>query len=102
MSRKNFAGVVRKIAAGSKKDTGARGLPVVEKIVDRIVQKTKNASAAFIKELMRRSAQFYIEQGSQGALTEENLTMALEEMLFCGGSLNVKLLGGDLSTQSQN
>jgi|SRR5579859_1301263 len=72
------------------------GVPVAEETVEQIVHKTKNASAAFIKELMRRATQFYLEEGRDGALTQENLTTALEEMLFSGGSLNVKLLGGAL------
>ncbi len=71
----------------------ARGLPLEEDLIRTIVQKTKNASAAFIKELMRRSAQYQIQAGS-GSLAVENIESALEEMLFAGGSLNVKILGG--------
>ncbi len=60
-----------------------------------IVRKTDRASAAFIKELMRRAAQFYIQNGSSGQLRSEDLNEALEEMLFSGGSLNAKLLGAE-------
>jgi ATP-dependent 26S proteasome regulatory subunit len=76
----------------------AFGVPVSEDVVDEIVLRTKNASAAFIKELMRRSAQFYLEGGGAGPLKKENLSAALEEMLFSGGSLNLKLLGGALTS----
>jgi ATP-dependent 26S proteasome regulatory subunit len=71
----------------------ACGLPLDEEVVEAIVRKTENASAAFIKELMRRAAQFYISNGNDGRLRSEELNAALEEMLFTGGSLNAKLLG---------
>jgi hypothetical protein len=71
-------------------------------IVDMIVKKTERASAAFIKELMRRSAQFYLQSGDGGGLKPEFLDSALEEMLFSGGSLNVKLLGGAASNEYVN
>lgn len=57
-----------------------------------LIQKTKGGSGAFIKELMRRSAQFFFESGSQ-SLTEKHIESALDEMIFTGGSLNAKLLG---------
>jgi len=72
----------------------ARGLTLSEELTDVIVRRTKGASAAFIKELMRRSAQFHFETGDNGALHQSALDGALEEMLFSGGSLNVNLLGG--------
>lgn len=43
---------------------------------------------------MRRSAQFSLEAGTDGLLREEEVAAALDEMLFSGGTLNVKLLGG--------
>jgi hypothetical protein len=42
---------------------------------------------------MRRIAQFYIQNGSNGRLRLAEVNAALEEMLFTGGSLNAKLLG---------
>jgi ATPase family associated with various cellular activities (AAA) len=69
------------------------GLTLTEDMVELIVKKTKNASAAFIKELMRRSAQYGLRNGDSNALRAEALDTALEEMLFTGGSLNAKLLG---------
>lgn len=72
----------------------ASGLPVDQDVISVIVRKTKGASAAFIKELMRRAAQFYLQSGNNGRLQLEDLDSALEEILFGGGSLNVKLLGG--------
>jgi ATP-dependent 26S proteasome regulatory subunit len=72
----------------------ARGLLVPENVIEAIVQKTKNASAAFIKELLRRSAQYHLQNGQDRPLALAELEAALDEMLFSGGSLNVKLLGG--------
>ena len=71
----------------------ACGLPLYETVVEIIVRRTDKASAAFIKELMRRAAQFYIQNGSDGRLQLAHVNAALEEMLFTGGSLNAKLLG---------
>jgi ATP-dependent 26S proteasome regulatory subunit len=73
----------------------ASGLPLDDRVVEMIVRKTDKASAAFIKELMRRAAQFYIQNGSSGQLRPEDLNEALEEMLFSGGSLNARLLGAE-------
>jgi ATP-dependent 26S proteasome regulatory subunit len=71
----------------------AGALEIRPKVVERIVQKTQGASAALIKELMRRSAQFLLESGD-ARLEPEHVDAALDEMLFHGGSLNAKLLGG--------
>lgn len=72
----------------------ARGLKLSEELIDLIVRRTKGASPAFIKELMRRSAQFQFESGGDGMLRQADVNGALEEMLFSGGTLNLKLLGG--------
>ena len=71
----------------------ACGLPLSNDVVESLVKKTKGASAAFIKELMRRAAQFNLQDGNRGSLTANEVNSALEEMLFTGGSLNAKLLG---------
>jgi len=69
------------------------GLPVSDDVIELIVRRTERGSAAFIKELMRRAAQFYVQDGQDGNVRAEHLNAALEEMLFTGGSLNAKLLG---------
>lgn len=70
------------------------GLPLDDGVIEMTVRKTDKASPAFIKELMRRAAQFYLQNGGAGYLRPEDLDAALEEILFSGGSLNAKLLGG--------
>jgi ATP-dependent 26S proteasome regulatory subunit len=72
----------------------ACGLKLDAELVEMTVTKTKGASAAFIKELMRRAAQFHLQSGNGGLLQQQQMDSALEEILFSGGSLNVKLLGG--------
>jgi hypothetical protein len=72
----------------------ACGLEVPEAVSEELVRRTENASGAFIKELMRRSAQFCLREDHVSRLNLDHLTAALDEMLFSGGSLNVRLLGG--------
>src|ERR1700736_989250 len=72
----------------------SRSLDVPAPVVDVIVRRTKGVSAAFIKELMRRAAQFQLETRDRSVLGGVAVDGALEEMLFAGGSLNLKLLGG--------
>jgi hypothetical protein len=72
----------------------AGGLDVSEQLLGEIVSRTKGATPAFIKELMRRCAQFQIELSPGNVLTEPAVDGAIEEMLFTGGALNRRLLGG--------
>jgi len=73
----------------------ARNLQISDELLDLIVRRTKGVSAAFIKELMRRCAQFQIESSGGNVLAQSSVDSALEEMLFAGGTLNRRLLGGD-------
>ena len=71
-----------------------KGLPIDEAIVSEAAQRTKGVSAAFIKELMRRIAQASIARDSGTSVESGDISEALDDMLFAGGKLNVKLLGG--------
>lgn len=71
----------------------AGGVTDVDSLLDEIVRKTHGMSAAFMKELMRRSFQFQLERQGQGNLSLADVDAAIEEMLFTGGELNCKLLG---------
>ena len=73
----------------------SRGLDVPPAVLDLIVRRSQGSSPAFIKELMRRSAQFLIEMGGGRELTPAAVDSAIEEMVFIGGALNLKLLGGE-------
>jgi hypothetical protein len=73
----------------------ARGMSVPEGVMELIVRRTKGVSAAFIKELMRRCAQYQIEFAHGDVLTQQAVDAAIEEMLIAGGTLNRRLLGGE-------
>jgi ATP-dependent 26S proteasome regulatory subunit len=70
------------------------GLDLPDALVSEAVTRTKGVSAAFIKELMRRTAQSSLMRGDSGTVTSEDIAEALNDMLFSGGRLNVMLLGG--------
>jgi ATP-dependent 26S proteasome regulatory subunit len=74
------------------------GLKLGDGVLAALLQKTKGGSGAFIKELMRRSAQYLVEAGDN-ALELGHVEAALDEMLFSGGTLNSKLLGISLSQE---
>jgi len=71
-----------------------KGLPLEQAVIDEAVQRTAGVSAAFVKELMRRIAQASIVRDGGESVTAADIDGALNEMLFDGGRLNVKLLGG--------
>jgi hypothetical protein len=79
-----------------------RGMKLTPALTATAANRTDGVSAAFIKELIRRTAQSALAHGGKGPgragegaqPTETDLNEALDEMLFSGGKLNVKLLGG--------
>jgi ATP-dependent 26S proteasome regulatory subunit len=71
----------------------ARDLLVSEPSCETIVRRTEGGSAALIKELMRRSAQFALEDQRESRLEPADIESALEEMFLSGGTLNARLLG---------
>lgn len=73
----------------------ARGMELGDDVVAAIVTKTPGASAAFIKELMRRSAQFVLQQANGHTLTLAAIDAAIQEMVLLGGAFNLKLLGAE-------
>jgi ATP-dependent Clp protease adapter protein ClpS len=71
-----------------------KALPLNPAIVDEAVRRSEGVSAAFIKELMRRIAQSAIARDGAHTVISADIDQALDDMLFAGGRLNVKLLGG--------
>jgi ATP-dependent Clp protease adapter protein ClpS len=71
-----------------------KGLQLDETLIDEAVRRTRGVSAAFIKELMRRTAQAGIGRDGGATIGSADLGEALDDMLFASGKLNVKLLGG--------
>jgi ATP-dependent 26S proteasome regulatory subunit len=74
------------------------GLPLGDAIVSEAAERTEGVSAAFIKELMRRVAQASIARDGGATVQSADISEALDDMLFTGGRLNVKLLGGARET----
>ena len=74
------------------------GLVLPRALIGKLVKRTEGVSAAFIKELMRRSAQFAFERRAKAtSLVEADTENALRELSFEGGSLNAVLLGAHTS-----
>jgi ATP-dependent Clp protease adapter protein ClpS len=71
-----------------------KGLTLDPEVARDAVQRTEGVSAAFIKEMMRRTAQASIAREGRGIVSSADLQEALDDMLFTGGRLNIKLLGG--------
>ncbi|HEY3395044.1 MAG TPA: ATP-binding protein [Lacipirellulaceae bacterium] len=69
------------------------GLNVTGHVVEATINRTEGVSASFIKELMRRAAQFHLEKDDGNEISIEDINRALEELLFANGSLNHALLG---------
>jgi hypothetical protein len=69
-------------------------LPLDTALIEEAVQRTEGASAAFIKELMRRVAQASLVRSDGAAIDSSDISEAIDDMLFAGGRLNVRLLGG--------
>ncbi len=67
---------------------------ISDELACEIVKRTERVSAAFIKELMRRTRQFQLERDAPKPSVRD-VNDALEELLVSGGSLNRKLLGSE-------
>ena len=72
----------------------AGGLPLAEPLMQHLAKRTEGASPAFIKELLRRIAQHHLDAESPEEVSRATADSALHEMLFSGGVLNKRLLGG--------
>jgi len=74
----------------------ACNLSVSQPLMQHLAARTEGASPAFIKELLRRIAQHHLEAGDPRAeVSRATADSALHEMLFSGGLLNKRLLGGE-------
>ncbi len=70
----------------------ARGLHVTA-AVEPYVERTSGASAAFIRELLRKAALFAADDGAELAIAAKHFDEALHEMVVEGGDLTKSLLG---------
>jgi ATP-dependent 26S proteasome regulatory subunit len=72
----------------------ARSLPIPADLAAEIAERTDGVTPAFIKELLRRVAQLHLDSRDTSRLSRDSVERALQEMLFSGGMLNTRLLGG--------
>lgn len=70
-------------------------LSVSSNLVDDIVDRTDGVTASFIKELMRRLAQYSIERDGGGTVDQTDVEQSLKEMLFNNNLLNRSILGAE-------
>jgi hypothetical protein len=73
----------------------ASTVPVPPSLMIELARRTDGVSPAFIKELLRRVAQHHLDAESPGDVTAATAEAALHEMLFSGGVLNTRILGGE-------
>jgi len=71
----------------------SRGVTVSDDVLASVVARTERTSAAFIKELMRRSVLHHLERDDEPLIELRDVDSALEELLVAGGSLNRLILG---------
>ena len=73
------------------------GLDLRLEDVGAVVARTEGVSASFIKELLRRAALFSAEEEGELVVTDQHVGEALDELLVAGGTLTMRLLGGEPS-----
>jgi len=71
-----------------------KGLPIEDAVVAEAARRSEGTSCAFIKELMRRLAQASLARDGGASVISADIDEALDDMLFSGGRLNARLLGG--------
>jgi ATP-dependent 26S proteasome regulatory subunit len=79
-----------------------RGLDLSKVTLSRWVDQTEGVSPAFIQELLRKAALFAAERGGNGqglAVTDDDVSSAVHELVYFGGELTQKLLGYKASAE---
>jgi hypothetical protein len=71
------------------------GLDLRLENAEAVVARTEGVSASFIKELLRRATLFAAEEEAELVVTDRHVSEALDEMLVAGGTLTMRLLGGE-------
>ncbi|HEX4521828.1 MAG TPA: AAA family ATPase [Gaiellaceae bacterium] len=75
-------------------DLYAEGL-ALDGELDRLVERTRGVSAAFIRELLRKAALLAVTESSNGfRVSDRHLDEALNDLVIEGGELTKVLLGG--------
>jgi SpoVK/Ycf46/Vps4 family AAA+-type ATPase len=74
-------------------DLYGQGLTVALSDAESFVRRTEGASAAFIRELLRRAALIAVEESDPIVINDRHLDDALHELVVAGGELTRSLLG---------
>jgi ATP-dependent 26S proteasome regulatory subunit len=74
-------------------DLYGKGLSLQVADWDQWVQRTKGASPAFIRELLRKAALFAADETGTVSVTDRHLDQAIHELVVQGGELTKSLLG---------
>jgi hypothetical protein len=70
-----------------------QGLTLQVRELSRFLERTRGASAAFIRELLRKAALFAADEGGELVVEDRHLDEALHELVVQGGDLTRSLLG---------
>ncbi len=70
-----------------------RGMTLEVADLHRFIARTEGASAAFIRELLRRAALFAAEDAAEIVVSDRHLDEALHDLVVQGGELTKSLLG---------
>ena len=74
-------------------DLYGQGLTLALSDAESFVRRTEGASAAFIRELLRRAALIAVEESDPIIINDRHLDEALHELVVAGGELTRSLLG---------
>lgn len=69
------------------------GLQTKIKDLDSFIDRTEGASAAFIRELLRKAALYASDEGDEIIVKDKHLDEALHDMVIVGGKLSKTILG---------
>jgi GTP cyclohydrolase II len=69
------------------------GVNLGPQVIETVVDVTKGASAAFIKELMRRALQFHLARCDEAAIDNQAVQDAFKELALNQGPLSARVIG---------
>jgi hypothetical protein len=82
-------------------DLYATGLEIEAGGIDRLVDRTRGVSPAFIRELLRKAALFAADESEDGLVVRDrHLDEALHDLVIEGGELTKTILGGASTSSS--
>jgi hypothetical protein len=74
-------------------DLYGQGLSLLLTRLDSIVERTEGVSAAFIRELLRKSSVLAVDEGGEVLVEDRHIDEAMRELIIDGGVLTKSLLG---------